>query len=345
MQHKLIAFPKTGIPYNKCLYRAVESLGIEVIEGVWSGRWLIQNVRSGDFIHIHWPSFLYFDHYSSIKTYVGYLRFRILLELMHFRGVRVLWTAHNLYPHDGGKNLFIHRVARKFIARRAKRVFVHGKTAATILANEFPSLSQKIDIVKHGNWIGYHRHSAAADEARKKLGLSPDKFVFSFVGSCKPYKNLELLIGVFKKMEGSSVLLIAGQFQSKEYLDKIIKLLRGINSDRWMFFPEFVDDDEIQNFVLAGNVLVLPYAEILTSGSAMLGLSFGRPVIAPNLGGLRDTVSYQCGLLYSPNNPDGLLLAMQSVQSMSFSERLIMDYARQYGWEDAASALVAVIEG
>jgi hypothetical protein len=144
---RLIAFPKNGIAYNNCLYKAVEGLGINVVDGVWSGRWLIQNVTSGDFIHIHWPSFLYFNHESSIKSYIGYLRFILLFELMYFRGVRILWTAHNLYPHDGGNNLLIHRIARKFIIQRAERIFSHGQTAFSILANEFSIPLQKMDVL------------------------------------------------------------------------------------------------------------------------------------------------------------------------------------------------------
>lgn len=344
MQHKLIAFPKSGIAYNNCLYKAVEKLGINVVDGIWSGRWLIQNINSGDFIHVHWPSFLYFNHGSTIKAYIGFIRFRILLELVLFRGARILWTAHNLYPHDGGKNLLIHRMARRFITSRAERIFVHGQAAALIVANEFSVSSLKIDIVKHGNWIGYHRHSVTAAQARKQLGIPLDKFVFSFVGSCKPYKNLELLIKVFQKLDDSSVLIIAGQFQSKNYLEKIMQLLRPINSNRWRLFSQFINDDEIQGFVLAGDVMVVPYAEILTSGSVMLGLSFGRPIIAPNLGGLRDTVSDQCGLLYEPSDPGNLLRAMKNVQSMSFSEGLILDCASTFDWENAANALGRVME-
>ena len=44
----------------------------------------------------------------------------------------------------------------------------------------------------------------------------------------------------------------------------------------------FVPDGEVQHYLLAADAVVLPFKEILTSGSAMLALSFGRPVVAPH---------------------------------------------------------------
>lgn len=340
---RLFAFPKSGIAYNNCLYEAAAKQGIDVREGVWSGRWLTQQVQRGDFLHIHWPSFLYFDPQSRIRTWFGLMRFMSLVLLMRARGVKIIWTAHNLYPHDGGKTLLAHRIARRFIVQHAHSILAHGSTAAGILANEFGIPAAKLKIIKHGHWIGYHQHSISALQARQQLGIGPEQFVYAFVGSCKPYKNAELLIEQFTKLDDNSVLVMAGQFQSHDYRSRIEAMLQRLPANRWRLYPRFLEDDELQRYVLAGNVLVIPYTEILTSGSAMLGLSFGRPVIAPDAGGLRDMINSQCGLLYKAGAPEHLFNALTNIQSMHFSESAIIDIARTFDWLDAATTLVRII--
>jgi beta-1,4-mannosyltransferase len=342
---RLIAFPKSkgSIPYTMCLYAALEALGVQVIEGYWAGRWLLANVRAGDVLHIHWPSFLYFDRHSRRRTYVGLLRFVTLLEIMRARGARVVWTAHNLYPHEGGRGELTHRIARRAMARRANPVLAHGPTAALIVAREFSIPMARVRVIKHGHWIDFHTRTLSAAAAREQLGIEPDRYVYSFVGNCRPYKNLERLVGAFAELNDNSVLLIAGSFVSESYRARIDALLQRLPSHRWRIHSEFIADEDIHRYVLAGNVLVLPYAEILTSGSAMLGLSFGRPVIAPNAGGLRDMVNSASGLLYDADDANGLLEALRHIRTLHFSERAIIDHARTFDWLDAARVLAQLL--
>jgi glycosyltransferase involved in cell wall biosynthesis len=48
----------------------------------------------------------------------------------------------------------------------------------------------------------------------------------------------------------------------------------------------------------AADVLVLPYQDILNSGSVYLGLSFGIPIIAPEIGCIPSTMPQTTKLLY-----------------------------------------------
>ena len=75
----------------------------------------------------------------------------------------------------------------------------------------------------------------------------------------------------------------------------------------------------------------------------MLGLSFGRPVIAPNAGGLRDMVTTGCGLLYEPTNANGLLDALQRIRTLQFSEDQIVLRALSFNWTDAALAIATLL--
>src|ERR1051325_2198222 len=199
---RVFAFPMKGIAYNVCLYTAAAKKGLTVEEGVWAGRWLLANVKTGDILHIHWPSFLYYDPSSSWNKLRALARFFVLYGLVRLRGGRVVWTAHNLYPHDGGRDEWSHGLVRRFIAWSADLIIAHGPSAKAALQSEFGAAEDKIVEVPHGNWIGYHPHTVTKDVARHALGIPMSAYVYAIVGACRPYKNLEGLIAAFQRLPG-----------------------------------------------------------------------------------------------------------------------------------------------
>jgi glycosyltransferase involved in cell wall biosynthesis len=50
----------------------------------------------------------------------------------------------------------------------------------------------------------------------------------------------------------------------------------------------FLDDEDLQYYLNATDLVVLPYRQVLNSGSALLALSFDRPVLVPRLGALEE---------------------------------------------------------
>lgn len=329
-----------GIPigpdsYTTCYYDALIKNGVRVIEGDLSGRWLLANRRDVDYLHLNWPSFLY-KNKSAIASLKKFLRFIVLLAFARFCGIRLLWTAHNLYPHDRNKIAGLDRLGRKILVSLCYRIFAHGKSAALIVAREFPGVHGKLVIIPHGNWIGYYKDECSRATARARLQIPSDQFVFLFLGLCKEYKNLEYLVNCFQNGPfGKATLWIAGRFQETEYYARVkAKIERQPQKIR--LENRFIADDELQYYLAACNAVVLPYADVLTSGSVMLAISFGRPVIAPRLGHLRDVINPECGILYNPFDPEGLSRAMRHVQALYFDDAAIRQHARTFEWQTAA---------
>lgn len=52
----------------------------------------------------------------------------------------------------------------------------------------------------------------------------------------------------------------------------------------------FLDDMELQVFFRAADIAVYPYRKVLTSGSLLLALSFGVPVVVPDVGMTREVL-------------------------------------------------------
>jgi beta-1,4-mannosyltransferase len=49
---------------------------------------------------------------------------------------------------------------------------------------------------------------------------------------------------------------------------------------------EFVKKEDVSMFMQAADLVVLPYRSIFNSGSALLALSFNKPVLLPDLGAM-----------------------------------------------------------
>jgi glycosyltransferase involved in cell wall biosynthesis len=209
------------------------------------------------------------------------------------------------------------------------------------LRARFPQVAEKVVIINHGNWIDFYPRSISRQDARGKLGIPQHAFAYLFIGLCKEYKNLDVLIDRFTRLPGNISLTIAGHFQSAEYLHRIHEL--AATDPRIMLHPRIIPNDELQEFLISADAVVLPYREILTSGTAMLAMSFGRPVVSIRHGHLRDVITPATGILYDPHDANGLLRALIEIRSRCFDETLILRHAKTFEWKDAASVFLGAL--
>jgi len=342
VRYRLIAVQHDAPPYDDCFYAALESHGVRVIAGSLSGRWLVKNVKAGDYVHLQFPSFVYAGAPTRLGLLFGFTRFVALLLLVRLRRAKLLWTAHNLMPHDATPFPYLDRLGRKIVIALSHRVFVHGPSAARALEERFRGVHRKLVVIHFGHWLDYYPRAQSRADARAQLGLSRDAHVFLFIGLCKPYKNLHGLIETFRRRSGASLLLIAGRFQSDDYRERIAALAEG--DDRIRLYPRHIPDAELQTFLGACDCVVLPYLQTLTSGAAMLALSFGRPVVSVKRGSLQDVITDEVGILFEPSEPDGLERALQAAAARRFDDARILAHARRFTWTSAARAFADALE-
>ena len=324
----------SGDSYTECFYPALSALGVKVRAGVLAGRWLFTNLRDVDYVHVHWPSFLYSAPTRGACLY-RFSLFLFFLLLCRWRGIRLVWTVHNLYPHDRCVIPQFDRLARRLLVRLAARFAIHGRSAAAEVQRAFPAVADRVVLIDHGHWVDRFPRSTSRKAARSALGLRESDFVYLFVGLCKPYKNVHGLIRAFDALPGNDALVIAGKFQDPGY-EAAIRAAIDRSPKRIILHAGFIPDEKLQVYLLAANVVVAPYRDVLTSGTAMLALSFGRPVIAPKIGFLKDAIVDGCGVLYDPVAPDGLTAAMTAAQTKSFDEDAIVAIAKTHSWDASA---------
>jgi glycosyltransferase involved in cell wall biosynthesis len=237
-----------------------------------------------DIFHIHWPELELNAFRSSIKA-AARLRLKLsLIDAIRARGTRIVWTVHNLKSHD----VMHPRLERWFWSEFIKRV--DGYIALTSSGREaakerFPGLARVPGfVVPHGHYRGEYPVDADID-ARGELNIPSGAKVFLSFGQIRDYKNIPTLIRVFRRTKDKDmVLCIAGRPNPQSLSEELQREAAG--DSRIRLHMQTIPKERVQFLFRAADLVVLPYRDILNSGSALLALSFNRPILVPARGAM-----------------------------------------------------------
>jgi glycosyltransferase involved in cell wall biosynthesis len=273
---------------------------------VLTDKWIDQ--MTPGVLHFHWPSYAYSDlNRAKMAEYIGQWA-RTLLRAKT-KGFKIVWTAHNLYPHEQ-MHADLERDARFLLVELCDAVIVHC-CAATGLLREHFGMKARHAVIPHGHYCGVYGKTWEAGEARQKLGLENDGTVYLFFGQMRAYKGLDGLLNVFGSMpEDRGTLVVAGAALDADLARRIIGKNR--QQRNVVVHPFFIPDAEVGLYLGAADVIVLPYRDVLTSGATVLAHSMGRPVIANAQGCMREMVPEGTGWLYDSDEDEALREVMES---------------------------------
>jgi glycosyltransferase involved in cell wall biosynthesis len=339
-------------PYQRLLAAGLAEEGVTSVGGRPGRRQpfpiLLAWVRAGRprVLHLHWT-----HEYLKGRagpTRINRLRFLGQLRALRRLGVRIVWTMHNLGGHEGSRHASEMAVHRELVGL-ADAVICHcaaAREAAIAAYGLGPTEAAKLHVVPHGSYVGAYPDAVSGEEARARLGVPAEGPVLLFLGAVRGYKGTDELVAAFAGIEDPSArLLIAGKPRGGEIE---ARLAAAAAADRRIVLAlRYLADDELQVWLRAADVVVLPFRDILTSGSAILALSFGRPVVAPALGCLPETVPAAAGVLYDPDVPSALGEALRvaldgDLAAMGAAAR---GRAEELDWGSIAAATAGLYRG
>jgi glycosyltransferase involved in cell wall biosynthesis len=353
--------PYSTQPYIWLYKGALEQQGIVVnMEPDLNPRWLLSKGKSCDAIHLHWIDQVYRVSTSNvrfgpvkrllnslvIKSLRGGLRvvgFAIALLLTKLQGKIIVYTVHEFARHyaESKPLVLLRRIVHWLVLSLADQIHAHNHYSRRVLETVY-GRKEGIQVISIGNYAGHYANEISKSEARQRLGLPPQAFVYLFLGWVRPYKGVQELIAAFEKLDAPhSRLLIVGQVSKSIY--KTITDLAQKNP-AIKLVPEFVPDEDIQLYMNACDVCVLPYRYITTSSAIMLAWTFGRPAIAPAIATFPELVTPETGLLYDPDQPNALTIALQQAQAHAWSESEVLDYVRQFDWDNLGPQLASLYQ-
>ncbi len=150
-------------------------------------------------------------------------------------------------------------------------------------------------------------------------------------------------------------MIIAGRADNCErYWDTIRESIReDVQRERVLLRADFIPDGETELYFKAADVLVLPYRHVYQSGVLFLGHSFGLPVLAADVGSLKDEiVEGKTGFVFTSEDPVDLAKAIERYFASDLyanlnSRRLVIrDYATErHSWDVVGDMTVSVYAG
>jgi glycosyltransferase involved in cell wall biosynthesis len=277
--------------------------------------------EGGSVFHLHWEDAVYRQAEDNAGAWRAAQDFVRKVTEFRARGGRFVWTVHNEMPHDD-LHLDVHAWLVRKLSGCADGIHVHCRSAARHLVSTRGVNPDKLIVAPHGNFLGYYaRWQGSQGEARRRHQLSEKCRILLLFGRLGSYKGAPDLLSCIRQLDlPNTCLVIAGK-----QIDPIDPG-KAVASENVIVRNQFIDDDDISSLFAAADFVVAPYRRIFTSGTAVLALSMGRPVIAPRLFHIEETiVDGKTGFLYDVNDPAGLSQQLQRSASAACIDKMKLD--------------------
>ena len=265
-------------PFQALLYDEVRTHDVDVADWSFSRALL----RRADIWHLHHPDTVVFPR-SSLQSAVETVLLRVLLGWAKLRGIRILWSVHDLDSSDGVHPRLERWFWRYFLPRVDACIYL-TETGRRLARERFPILRRVPGVVvPHGDFSPAYPNELSRAEARRSLGLPKTMPVLLHFGLIRPYKDVPRLVEAVAALDAAeAVLLVVGRVWDAALETELRERARAQANVR--LHLRWVPFEDTQRWFKAADIVVLPYRRILNSGTTMLALAFGRPVLVPDRG-------------------------------------------------------------
>lgn len=249
---------------------------------------------------------------------IEYFDRTLLMMWYRLLGKSIVLTVHNVNKRKRDcTDSLLNRLTLRMQYRLADHMFVHTEKMRQELIADFAVKERDVTVIPFGINNAVPNTEITRKEARKRLGLPEQSKTILFFGNIAPYKGLEYLVAAFcriARLRDDYTLIIAGRPKNCASYWKALRseITEGAPKGRILLRDEFIPDQETEIYMKAADVLVLPYRHIYQSGILFLGYSFGLPVLAADVGSLREeVVEGKTGFVFRPADPDDLGKAIE----------------------------------
>lgn len=268
--------------------------------------------------------------------------------MLYYKALRkkIVLTVHNV--NAGKRDLndsLLNRLTLRVQYRLADHIFVHTSSMKAEMIADFGVAESAITVIPFGVNQTVPDTALTPREARLRLGIAPAEKTLLFFGNIAPYKGLEYLVAALPRLARPAEyrLLVAGTPKSggEKYWQQVQEAIDADTSGAAILQKiEFVPDEDTELYFKAADVLVLPYKYIFQSGVLFLAYNFGLPVLAADVGSLKDdVVEGHTGFMFKSEDPMDLARAIEAYFSselfteLSTRRQRIRDYANdRHSW-------------
>jgi glycosyltransferase involved in cell wall biosynthesis len=283
----------------------------------------------------------------------------LLMVYYKVLGKKIVLTVHNVNAGiRDSKDTALNRLTLRIQYRLANHIFVHTKRMKLELCEQFNVQGNNVTVIPFGINNSVPNTRLTPSEARQRLGIRDDERTILFFGNIAPYKGLEYLTTAFQQTLAQSDnyrLIIAGWPKNCEsYWTTIREAIReDVQKGRVLLRTDYIPDEETEVYFKAADVLALPYRHIYQSGVLFLGYSFGLPVLAADVGTLKDEIiEGKTGFVFRPEDPVDLgttierYFASDLFANLNSRRQEIQAYATErHSWEVVGHVTMSIYAG
>lgn len=324
----------SGHPYFTNLCSHLEKDGIKVHRTGYSIpnqiKQLILLRNRVDAVNIHFTKFIFLPYHVLVVPLFPVLP--LLLLWMRLKNRKIIWTVHNIVPHD----CFSPRLCMFFnrlLCLVCTSVVAHTNASKAKIAETYGLPPQKIHVIPHGNFIPQVEEAKSGKSQRKDGGKKLIMF-----GSVRRYKNHLFALDAFKNAGCKDVSLnIVGEPVDRGISQSLAE--KAAEDEKVSYEPGLLGHEVLARKICEHDGVLLSYKSITTSGALLLAMSAKKPVIAPAFEELVETAGDGGVFWYEPNDKRSLQKALKRFSQTSYSDLLEMgvrnlEVAKRYGWVD-----------
>jgi beta-1,4-mannosyltransferase len=320
--------------YLTLLAAALGRAGLQVTTATPADLWRIGWTRTADVVHLHWLEFIAPSAPGRagglVRTVIRHGRLLAALCWLRLRGVRLVWTVHNLRPHEPVQPR-LESWLGLLVSRLSHGLVAHSAYARARIQEQW-GRRLTVAVIPHANYIGlFPPARVSRAQCRRRLDIPDDAYVFLAFGQVRGYKRLTELLAAFRALERDDVrLLIAGKPVPAEEGARLSAAAGG--DPRVLLDLREVPDEEVAGLHACADAAVLAYRDVFSSGALLLALSFGLPVVAPDVGTAAELVGTAAGELFAPG---GLTAALEVSSRADPAPRAAaaLAVARKHDWD------------
>ncbi|MFH1647185.1 MAG: glycosyltransferase [Chloroflexota bacterium] len=237
-------------------------------------------------------------------------------------------------------------VTERASVQNCQRVIVATEREKSELIRYYGASPDRVSVVPCGVNLEMFR-PVDREAARQKLGLAEDKILL-FVGRIDPLKGADRLLRALPLLGNTGSLrlvIIGGDEYSRSEVEKLRKLAAGLGIGDRVTFQGIVKQDRLPYFYSAADVCVVPSYYESFGLVALESLACGTPVVASDVGDLRNIIRPgETGYVVAENSPaalaDGIARLLSRPPRDTDTGLAIRESVRRFAWSSIAAAVI-----
>jgi len=221
-------------------------------------------------------------------------------------------------------------------------LIVHYEQGKKQLIDHWKVPNDRIDVIPHG--IMPLKNIAEITEARRKLNLPIERPILLMFGSLRPNKGLDVLLEaleIIRRSKPEVLLVVAGALHRGMSFEPYSDIIEKYNlTENVKSFVRFIEDEEVDLFMAASDLVVLPYKNFeAQSGVLLRAYAHKKSVVVSNVGAMGELViKDKVGLAVEPGSVNALANAVINVleNQGKFQECYNPELEDKYSWEHIA---------